>query len=193
MMRVCKEFRVLDLIDYEMLNGISILDELSFGSTFILFDMVKLGNNCDDEQAQIIIDKSFEEIGYEETFKEVFYEIIGKYPDNSDDTYEDDSIHTFSELFEQYFSSIQCVDSSLTYHDFLNMNTRYVHRYANNIKDRFIFNKNMEIQSQYFNVVMFMSALAGKLKDCPQLDEDGTLHKETLEEKINRIARGDFK
>jgi hypothetical protein len=38
--------------------------------------------------------------------------------------------------------------------------------------------------------MMFGQMLAGKLKECPQLNEDGTFHQKTLAEKIKEMKRG---
>ena len=45
----------------------------------------------------------------------------------------------------------------------------------------------MQYKEQYENVGMLMSALSGKLKECPQLNDDGTIHKKTLVEKLQEL------
>jgi hypothetical protein len=68
------------------------------------------------------------------------------------------------------------------------MSTRYLYKYAEGVKKRYVFNKNEELKSQYTNVAIFMQALGGKLKECPQLNEDGTLHKKSLAEKLKELG-----
>ena len=65
-----------------------------------------------------------------------------------------------------------------------------MYKYADGVQKRFISDKNQELQSQYSNAMMLRQMLAGKLKECPQLNEDGTLHKKTLAEKIKEMKRG---
>ena len=64
------------------------------------------------------------------------------------------------------------------------MSTRYMYKYAEGIQKRYVFNKNKELRSEYDSVAMLMSALSGKLKECPQLNEDGTLHKQSIKDKL---------
>ena len=65
-----------------------------------------------------------------------------------------------------------------------------MYKYADGVQKRFISDKNQELQSQFSNAMMFGQMLAGKLKECPQLNEDGTLHQKTLAEKIKEMKRG---
>lgn len=64
-----------------------------------------------------------------------------------------------------------------------------MYRYSDGLQKRYINKKNQELQSQYNSVGMFMSALAGKLKDCPQLDDTGKIKGSDLMSKIDKVKR----
>ena len=183
-MRLTKKFSVKDILDYELENDLSIIEELQNGSLFILIDLIKLGNNCDDAEAESILDKALNEMSYTEVIEELAYELIGKRPDENDEVIESNNITTFSDVLENFYSEIQTVDERLSLSEFWSMSPKEIYKYADGLKKRYINNKNREMQSQYTNVVMFMGALAGKLKDCPVLDDNGNIKKKTVMDKL---------
>ena len=81
-MQICKEFIIREVLDYELNNDINIFDELSQANLFIILDLIKLGNKCDDAEAESIFNKAVEEYGYDEAVKELAYELIGRRPDD---------------------------------------------------------------------------------------------------------------
>lgn len=186
-MRLVNEFIINDILDYEILNDINILEELSNLSLFIILDLIQLGNKCSEDEAENILNKALETMNYEEIASELAYELIGKKPDENEECISESDVTTFSDVLEEFYTQIQTIDSNLGLSDFKGMSTRYLYRYADGLQKRFVNKKNMELQNQYSNVAMFMNALGGKLKECPQLNEDGTLHKQTLVERVKAL------
>lgn len=189
-MQICKEFIIREVLDYELNNDINIFDELSQANLFIILDLIKLGNKCDDAEAESIFNKAVEEYGYDEAVKELAYELIGRRPDENEKNNVDKKYSSFSEVLEDFYNNIQTVDKNFGLSEFWNISTRYMYKYADGVQKRFISDKNQELQSQFSNAMMFGQMLAGKLKECPQLNEDGTLHQKTLAEKIKEMKRG---
>ena len=155
-----------------------------------MLDLIKLGNKCDDAEAESIFNKAVEEYGYDEAVKELAYELIGRRPDDNEKNNVDKNYSSFSEVLEDFYNNIQSVDKNFGLSEFWNISTRYMYKYADGVQKRFISDKNQELQSQFSNAMMFGQMLAGKLKECPQLNEDGTLHQKTLAEKIKEMKRG---
>ena len=189
-MQICKEFIIREVLDYELNNDINIFDELSQENLFIILDLIKLGNKCDDAEAESIFNKAVEEYGYDEAVKELAYELIGRKTDEDEKNNVDKNYSSFSEVLEDFYNNIQSVDKNFGLSEFWNISTRYMYKYADGVQKRFISDKNQELQSQFSNAMMFGQMLAGKLKECPQLNEDGTLHQKTLAEKIKEMKRG---
>lgn len=189
-MNICKEFIIKDVLDYELNNDISIFDELGQENLFIVLDLIKLGNKCDDAEAEVILNKALSEYTFDEVVEKLAYELIGRRPEDAKDGVIEKKFNSFSEVLEDFYNNIQSLDKNFGLSEFWNISTRYLYKYADGIKARYINEKNLELQSQYSNVAMFMSALAGKLKECPQLDEDGSIHKKSLAEKIKDLKFG---
>ena len=189
-MKICKEFIIKDVLAYELNTDINIFDELSQGNLFIVLDLIKLGNNCDDAEAESILNKAVEEYGFNKMIEEIAYELVGKRPDENDEVTDNKKYSSFTEVLEDFYDNVQTVDKNFGLDQFWNISTRYLYKYSEGVKKRYVNDKNLELQSQYSNAMMIGQMLAGKLKECPQLNEDGTLHKETLAEKIKKLKQG---
>ena len=183
-MNICKEFLVKDIIKYELENDVNILEELSFCNFSIVADVISMGCKISEEEALDKLGELLKNYEITEIVKMLAYEIIGNEPSKENDNVDQSEFSSFSDVLENFYSEIQTVDKNLGLSEFQNISTRYMYKYAEGLKKRYVFNKNQEYQSQYSNVAMFMSALAGKLKECPQLNEDGTLHTKSLREKL---------
>lgn len=183
-MRICHEFIIKDLFDYMISNDIDILDELESCNIFVMIDLIKMGNKCNEEEAEVILSKYIDEYGLEEVVEELAYEVIGNRPDKNSKTQNTEEFKSFSDILESFYNDIQAIDSNLSISEFMNMSTRYMYRYADGLQKRYINNKNQELQSQFMNAMIIGSMLAGKLKECPQLDDNGSLHKQTEEDRI---------
>ena len=183
-MRICGEFIIKDLFDYMINNDLDILEELQNCNLYIMVDLIKMSTKCSEEEAENILYKNIEEYGLENVVEELAYEVIGHKPDNNEEVHNSEEFHTFSDVLENFYNNIQSVDDKLSISEFMGMSTRYMFRYADGLQKRFINNKNQELQSQFTNAMLIGSMLAGKLKECPQLNEDGSIHKES---EIDRI------
>jgi hypothetical protein len=184
------EFQIKDIIDYEINNNVSILEELSFCNLDAILDVIKMGYKCSDEEAENILDKELKDKEITDYVKELVYKVIGKEPEENESTINNTEMKSFSDILEDFYSEVQTVDKNLTLSEFQGMSTRYLYKYAEGVRKRYVFNKNEELKSQFTNVAMFMQALSGKLKECPQLNGDGTVHKKSLEEKIRALKGG---
>lgn len=189
-MKICYEFIIKDLFDYMILNEIDILEELESCNLFVMIDLIKIGNKCSEEEAEATLDKYINEYGLEAVVEELAYEVIGHKPDENEDTQSSREFQSFSDILESFFNDIQSFDNNLSISEFMGMSTRYMFRYADGIQKRYINNKNQELQSQFTNAMIIGSMLAGKLKECPQLDDDGSLHKQSNEDKIKAFFAG---
>lgn len=189
-MNICKEFIIREVLDYELNNDINIFDELAQANLFIILDLIQLGNKCDDAEAESILNRAIEEYGFNETVKKLAYELIGKEPGEEDQKQDTKNYSSFSEVLEEFYNSIQTVDHNFGLNEFWNISTRYMYKYADGVQKRFINDKNIELQSQFTNAILVGQMLAGKLKECPQLNEDGTIKQKTLLDKIKELQAG---
>lgn len=188
-MEIVKEFKIRDILNYELTEDINLFDELEQGELFVIQDLIKLGNNCDDEKANEILDKALDNYSLTEIVETISKCLIGKQAEKNEETVDRSEYKSFSDILEEFYSQIQTVDNTLSFGDFLDMSTRYMYRYSDGLQKRYINKKNQELQSQYNSVGMFMSALAGKLKDCPQLDDTGKIKGSDLISKIDKVKR----
>ena len=189
-MKICYEFIIKDLFDYMIMNEIDILEELESCNLFVMIDLIKIGNKCSEEEAEATLDKYINEYGLEAVVDELAYEVIGHKPDENEEIQNSKEFQSFSDILENFYNQIQAVDSNLSISEYMNMSTRYMYRYADGIQKRYINNKNQELQSQFTNAMLIGSMLVGKLKECPQLDDDGSLHKQSNEDKIKAFFAG---
>ncbi len=186
-MKLTKEFIIKDILDYEINEDINIIEELQSFNLFVVFDLLMIGNKCNYEEAEYIFKNAINEMSLDELINQLAYELIGKKPEEDEECNDSNKFSSFSEILENYYNEIQTVDKNLSLNDLWNISTRYMYVYADGLKSRYVHNKNMELQSQYSNVAMFMSALSGKLKECPQLNEDCSLKKDSIADKLRAI------
>lgn len=189
-MKLLKNITVADIIEYETQEDINILEELKCGSLFILLDLIKLGNNRSDSDAENILMNTLNELGLIDTIKQVLYELVGELPSDIDDENIDDINLSFSNILENFYTQLQIVDNTLNIGDFLKFSPRYMYTYASGLQKRYIHNKNKKYMEDYENAAIFMGALTGKLKNCPRLNEDGTPYKPSLRDKLATLKSG---
>lgn len=176
MINFLRDFKISDIINYEMSEDINLFDELGACETYVIHDLIKISLGCNDEDANNILVKQLENNELAELCIYVCECLVGKRASDNDNTVDIKKYNSFSDILEDFFTEIQGIDT-LQLSDFLNMTTRYMYRYSEGIKNRYINRKNSELQSQYNNASMVVSALAGKLKECPQYDESGNIKK----------------
>lgn len=188
-MQLTKEFLIGDIWDYEI-NGIDILVELSQLNLFIVIDLLMIGNKCDEAEAESIFNKYLETMTLEQIIEELSFEVIGSKPnDNQDDNLEIKQL-TFSDILWKFFNELQAVDKNLSISEFRSMSTKNMYKYAEGVKERYINDMNKELEKMFMDKVMLGQSMSGKLKECPRLDADGSLHKETLQEKLMKLRAG---
>lgn len=183
-MKICNEFIIKDLFDYMIENDVDILEELQSCNLFIMIDLIKIDRKCSDEDAENILYRYINEYGLESVVEELAYEVIGYKPKEDDTKHNSNEFKSFSDILESFYNDIQSIDSNLSISEFMGMSTRYMYRYADGLQKRYINNKNQELQSQFTNAMLIGNMLAGKLKECPQLNEDGSIHKKDKLESI---------
>lgn len=190
-MQLIKEITIKDIRDYELKNDVDTLSLLEAGELFVIQDLIQIGNKCSEDEASEILDKALTEMGLTNLVKEILSEIIGRDLEDGDPAVDKNEYKNFSEILDDFYTQMQAVDTNLSISEFESMTPKKMYRYADGLQKRFIVKRNLEMQDQYNYIAMFMSALTGNLKQCPKLNMDGSVHKETLEEKIKRLLGGD--
>lgn len=179
-----KGFIIKDILDYELENNTNILEELSFGNFSILHDLIMISEKCDSDKAYELIEEYIDKYGYEKTFELCAYAVIGREPSEDDSNNVDKDYKSFSDVLEKFYNEIQTIDKNITLSDFWNISTKYMYRYTDGLRDRYIFNLNKQSQEQFINAETFIGLLFGKLKEPLQFDPDGNLHKKTKTEEL---------
>lgn len=188
-MRLTKEFLIGDIWDYEI-NDVNILEELAQLNLFIIIDLIEIGNKCEPEMAESLLNKYLKEMTLEQIAEELTYEVIGNKPSENKEGNVEDKWSTFSDVLWMFFNQLQSLDSNLSISEFRSMSTKSMYKYAEGVKERYINNMNLELEKMFMDKVMLGQSMSGKLKDCPRLDPDGSLHKETLQEKLMKLRAG---
>lgn len=192
-----KEFIIKDILDYEILNDINILEELGAGNLFIVHDLIKLSNKCTDEDADKLLEEYLNKYGFDNLFEMMITELIGRSADKDNDKNNIKQYKSFSDVLEDFYNQIQSIDKNLSLSDFWNISTRYMYKYSDGLKDRFILNLNKQSQESFINAENFIGLLFGKLKEPLYFNEDGKVckHKEkdmTLKDKILAVKNHQY-
>lgn len=188
-MQLTKEFLIGDIWDYEI-DGIDILEQLSQLNLFIVIDLLMIGNKCDEAEAESLFNKYLETLTFEQIVEELAFEVIGAKPnDNKDDNVEVKQ-STFSDILWSFFNELQAVDKNLSISEFRSMSTKNMYKYAEGVKERYINDMNKEFEKMYMDKVMLAKSMNGDLKECPRLDADGSLHKDSLQDKLKKLKFG---
>lgn len=185
-MNLVNNYKIREILDYEE-KGLNIIEELSCLNIDVIIDMIKLGNHCSVEEAEDILKINYEKYTLEEIAEELVYSIVGRRAENGEETYNENDAISFSDILNKYYDDIAALDSKLNISEFWEMSTSYLHKYADGVGKRFVKEKNMQIRMQYNMIGMFMQALAGKLKQCPELKENGQLEYNDLISKIKNM------
>lgn len=186
-MKVCNEFIIKDLFDYTINNDVDILDELASCNLYIMIDLIMLSNKCSEDEAEALLNKNIEQYGLDQVVEEIAYEVIGKRPDENDEKQSNSEHKPFLDILEDFYNEIQSIDKNLSISEFMNMSTRYMFKYVDGVRKRFVNNKNQELQSQYMNAMMIGNMLTGHLKECPQIGEDGQYKEQNNTDKIKNF------
>jgi len=177
-MKIIKGLTIRQLMEYEAEKNINALDELENYNMDVVLDLIMISNKLNYEDACNYMEKYIQDNTYIDTVVDLFTDIFGEIKSDGENNVEIKN-SSFTQLFMNFYNQIQTVDDILSFRDFCDMNTLFMYRYCDGIKIRAINNKNQDLQSNYELVGMFGSMLAGKLKECPQIKEDGKLDKKS--------------
>lgn len=183
------DFKIKDLISYEEINDTDILKNLQFGEIDTVIDLIAIGLGCDVDEAVKMLDNALQTHTLIEIIENIAWCLVGKQEVKEDTPKVDKNEYkSLTDIFEGMYQQLQIVDG-LGLADFFNMSTRYLYKYANGVQKRYILKKNEELQSQYSNISMMVSALGGKLRECPQLDETGKIKQLSLQDRLRAMKK----
>ena len=183
-MKIIRGLTIKQLMEYEALNDVNALNKLENYDIDIICNIIKLSNNIDDNKCEEYVTSKIKEYGLMTLTVLLLEDIFGKIEQSNKNNVEIKE-RSFTELFNDFYNEIQAYDSSLSYSDFCGMNTLFMYKYCDGIKTRYIHNKNEQLRNNYEQAAMILSGLAGKLKECPQINENGT-NRSTMSE-VERI------
>lgn len=188
-MLVVKEFIIKDIISYETLNDVNILEELEQGELYIILDLIMMGNKCSYEEAECIFRQALESSDLSEIVNNIAECLVGKQTDDKEQTVDRDKYKNFSSILLDFFEQLQIVDSTISYSDFMNMSTQMMYKYANGIQKRYINERNVAYRESFENAVILLGALSGKVKEPPQISEkDINKTKTSLADRVKAFA-----
>lgn len=185
-MKVIKGLTIKQLMEYEAIKGVNALNKLENYDIEVICDIIKMSNNIDDDKCEEYVTSQIKEHGLMEFTILLFEDIFGKITHSNKNNVEIKE-RSFTELFNDFYNEIQAYDSSLSYSDFCGMNTLFMYKYCDGIKTRYIHNKNEQLRNNYEQAAMILSGLAGKLKECPQINENEN-NQSTMSE-VERIRK----
>jgi hypothetical protein len=152
-----------------------------------MIDLFMIGNQISWDDACEILDKELEHRELTDIVKQLVEELIGRVPETNAETMKSNEVGSFSDVLGKFYNEIQTLDEKLDLNTFLNMSTSFMYKYSDGVKQRYIYNTNKQLRDNYTNIGMFMSAFVGKLKECPQIDEDGNKKEQSLIEKLKAM------
>jgi hypothetical protein len=189
-MSIINEFKIYDLLNYEAVNNINILEALQCGNIFVVIDLIEIGRQCSPEEAEETFEELIKHKDLSEIFSEIAIDIIGKQASEDEECVSGDTDPTdlsMTSILYDFYNQMKSVGDPITFTEFNNMSTKFMYKYAEGIQQRYIYDKNKKFREDYESTAMMLQGLAGKLKECPQLDPDGTLHKESIQDKIKKL------
>lgn len=187
-MKLCKEFIIKDILEYEIQNDMNIINELTNLNLDVVIDLLMIGNKILFEEACEILDRELENRELTDIIKQLFEEIIGRVPENNEPTMKSNEVDSLSDVLSKFYNEIQTLDEKLDINTFWNMSTSFMYKYGDGVKERYIYNTNKQLRDNYTSIGMFMSAFAGKLKKCPQIEENGEKKEQSLIDKLKAMS-----
>ena len=184
---IVDEFIIKDIIDYELVNDRDLLGELAACNFDVAADLIMLGKKCSEDEAYEILEDCLNKYGFEQTFEYLAYDLIGRKPEDDKDDHNVTEYKTFSEVLENFCNELRVIDCNLGLSDFWGMSTRYMYKYSDGLKDRYIFNLNKQAQEQFLNAETFLGLLFGKLKKPLEFSNDGKVEKNSNNSLRNKL------
>lgn len=183
------EFKVSDLMDYERTQDISLLHELECYESFVIFDLIKLGKGwSDDDTIKYIEGLLSQGLSIQDIANDIVEALIGRQVEENDEKVKRDINTKYSDILEDYYDTFALAES-LSIGEFLNMSTRFMHRYAKGVNSRYVQNMNQQIRKDYRYIGMLLSAVTGNLKACPEIDMNGNLKGASAYEQLEMMHR----
>lgn len=174
-MNIVKNFIVKDLINYEQNNNINIITELKNGEYTVIVDLLAIGNNIDINEAIGLFQKLIKNYEYIDIVKSLSISIFGE-NNNSDNGYVDTTNKTLSDILMDFYNEIHTIDD-LDINSFLNMNTTSIYKYAEGVKQRYIYNINNRRREAFESAQIDTGVKFGGLKEVPLVSEDTFMSK----------------
>lgn len=174
-MNIVKNFIVKDLINYEQNNNINIITELKNGEYTVIVDLLAIGNNIDINEAIGLFQELIKNYEYIDIVKSLSISIFGE-NNNSDNGYVDTTNKTLSDILMDFYNEIHTVDD-LDINSFLNMNTTSIYKYAEGVKQRYIYNINNRRREAFESAQIDAGVKYGGLKEVPLVSEDTFMSK----------------
>jgi len=169
---IIREISIREIMDYEILNNVNIIEEIANLNFDVMHDVIKLAYNIDDDEAYKILEDNIMTKGVEEVAKELCIDIIGREPSEKSDENVTE-FNSFSDVLNDFYNQIQCIDSNLSLTDFWNLSTKYMYKYTDGLKDRYIFNLNKKSEEQFLAAEQLLGLLFGKIKKPIHFDNNG--------------------
>lgn len=168
-----KRFRLKDLRDLEFeLEDMTVLDIFSSASLFGLIQLIKIGNNCDEETAGDILAKYLSQPG--NTLVSAFEEVRSQIFQANDNAEQDPFMPKYSSLTDillEYANQLLAMGISLG--EFWDLDTYTLYKIASSISRKLAMETNMQLQLAHAQAALMGAAFAGKLpKDPPSVPVD---------------------
>jgi hypothetical protein len=174
-MNIVKNFIVKDLINYEQNNNINIITELKNGEYTVIVDLLAIGNNIDINEAIGLFQELIKNYEYIDIVKSLSISIFGE-NNNSENGYVDTTNKTLSDILMDFYNEIHTIDD-LDINSFLNMNTTSIYKYAEGVKQRYIYNINNRRREALERSQIDAGVKFGGLKEVPLVSEDTFMSK----------------
>lgn len=169
-MNIVKNFIVKDLINYEQNNNINIITEIKNGEYSVIIDLLSIGNNIDINEAIGLFQELLKNYSYIDIVKSLSISIFGE-NNNSDNGYVDTTNKTLSDILMDFYNEIHTIDD-LDISSFLNMNTTSIYKYAEGVKQRYIYNINNRRREAFESAQIDAGVKFGGLKEVPLISEE---------------------
>ena len=178
-----RDFYIKDIIGYEEIEQVSLLDELAHCSIDVIIDLISISNKIDVESSIKLLEDVLKNNDITYVLKELSIALIGKAVEDEKEQVNKKEYSSYTEILLDFYRQIQRVDN-LMLSDFLNMTTKMMYKYCDGLNERYIVSLNKSMQDHFNEACILSGVVFGSLKEVPQFDMDGSIHKKTLREKI---------
>ena len=178
-----RDFYIKDIIGYEEVEQVSLLEELAHCSIDVIIDLISISNKIDVESSIKLLEDVLKNNDITYVLKELNIALVGKTVEDEKEAVNKKEYNSYTEILLDFYRQIQRVDT-LSLSDFLNMTTKMMYKYCDGLNERYIVSLNKSMQDNFNNACILSGVMFGSLKEVPQFNMDGSIHKKTLREKI---------